>query len=301
MWSATLSRDGKKLAYSHGRRVANLWRVPIGDRLATWTDAKQITMDEAFIEFVDVSPDGTRIAVSSDRSGNQDLWVLPVEGGPMEPLTSDPLPEWRPSWSPDGRQVAFYGYRTGIRQIYVMPAGGGPARQITRRGAQSHRPSWSPDGRSITFVSNDQIWVVSLDGGEPRQLTTDPARLNGNPRWSPDGRFIFYSSDAGDGVSRIWKMPATAGQAVAVTKGPGIGHLQWSRSGKVVYFCGVAERDGNLWAVELDSGIERRVTDLRGKRGGLNCDGLATDGKFLYFTWQEDPGDVWVMDVIEDK
>jgi Tol biopolymer transport system component len=301
MRSATLSRDGKKLAYSHGRRVANLWRIPISnDRLATWAEARQVTMDEAFIEFVDVSPDGKQIAVSSDRSGNPDIWVLPIEGGPMDRLTTDSLPEWRPSWSPDGRQFAFYGYRTGHREIYVMPAEGGPARQLTRRGGQSHRPSWSPDGRTIGFVSNEQIWIVPSEGGEPRQLTRDPGTLNVTPRWSPDGRFIFYSSaPAADGVFRIWKMPAAGGRAVPVTRGPGLGHLQFTRSGNTVYFCGVGEREGSVWAVDLDSGTERRVTNFRGRRGGLSTDGLATDGTFLYFTWEEDVGDVWVMDVVE--
>jgi TolB protein len=72
--SAALSPNGTKLAYSRGRRMSNVWRVPIfRDRPATWADAEQLTFDAAFIEFVDVSPDGKRVAVSSDRAGNQDL------------------------------------------------------------------------------------------------------------------------------------------------------------------------------------------------------------------------------------
>ena len=72
-------------------------------RRATWSDAQQLTFDDALVEFLDVSPDGTRLAVSSDRSGNQDLWTLPTLGGEMQPLTDHPTPDWDPSWSPDGK------------------------------------------------------------------------------------------------------------------------------------------------------------------------------------------------------
>ena len=91
MRSVALSRDGKKLAYAQGRKVANLFRVPIlADRQATWADAVQITFDQAFVEFADVSPDGQHLAVSSDRSGSFDLWVFPSGGGDMRQVTSDP-------------------------------------------------------------------------------------------------------------------------------------------------------------------------------------------------------------------
>lgn len=52
---------------------------------------------------------------------------------------------------------------------------------------------------------------------------------------------------------------------------------------------------------ELAQFLERPVTDFRGERGSLGFFGLATDGKYLYFTWQEDTGDIWVMDVIEKR
>ena len=59
--------------------LANVWRVPLAaDRRVTWADARQLTSDEAFIEFVDVSPDGSELFVSSNRRGNQDIWRMPA-------------------------------------------------------------------------------------------------------------------------------------------------------------------------------------------------------------------------------
>ena len=152
--SAAFAPDGKRLAYSRGGRVANVWRVPVlSDRPATWADAEQVTSEHALIEFVDLSPDGKLLAVSSDRRGNQDLWVLPAAGGEMTPLTTDPTPDWNPRWSPDGREMAFYAFRSGNRDIWVMPSRGGPARQLTSHPATDTRPSWSPDGREIVYQS----------------------------------------------------------------------------------------------------------------------------------------------------
>ena len=86
-----------------------------------------------------------------------------------------------------------------------------------------------------------------------------------------------------------------------MTRGPARRDVQWSKNGKAIYFRGFGEREGNLWVVRPDERIERPVTDFKGKRGRPVPIGLATDGKYLYFSWKEDTGDVWVMDVVEDK
>jgi hypothetical protein len=61
------------------------------------------------------------------------------------------------------------------------------------------------------------------------------------------------------------------------------------------------ERAGNLWALSLEDGTERPLTDLRGRPGRLGYQGLTTDGKYVYFRWDEDTGDIWVMDVVQDE
>ena len=174
MRSAAFSPDGSKLAYSLRGTVSTVWRLPIlPDRPATWSDATRVTSERAFIEFVDVSPDGQQLAVSSDRRGNQDLWVLPATGGEMTPLTTDPTPDWSPRWSPDGSQIAFYAYRSGNRDIWVMPARGGPARPLTNHPAIDWFPSWSPpDGREIAFDSQREGETAHLDRRRDGRGTT---------------------------------------------------------------------------------------------------------------------------------
>ena len=205
---AMFSPDGNKLAYSKGRRVANLWRIPIhDDRPATWGDAEQLTFDQAYVEYFDVSPDGDRVMVNSDRAGNSDLWMLPANGGEMVQVTNEPTPEWAPKWSPDGNEVAYYSFQTGNREIWVLPLNGGPARQLTdgkATGTHFYFPEWSPDGREIAFTDFTGVYVVPSKGGEARQLTgLDEGGLTS---WSPDGESLLFQSENG-----LWRVPLIGG------------------------------------------------------------------------------------------
>ena len=219
MREAVFSPDGSRLAYSKGRRVANLWRIRIpkpGDELATWASAEQITFDNALIEFVDLSPDGRNLLFSSDRTGNQDIWKMEVVEGELEQLTTNPTPDWNPMLSPDGEQIVFYSYLSGNRDIWVMPIGGGAARQLTNFEGPDISPSWSPDSKMIAFASNrggnGDIWVLPTDGGRPTRFTKDSAN-DMKPQWSPDGEKIAFLSDRNqDNILNLWMMPATGGE-----------------------------------------------------------------------------------------
>jgi Tol biopolymer transport system component len=290
--SAAFSPDGARLAYSRGGRVSNVWRVPIqSDRPATWADAKQLTSERAFIEFVDVSPDGTLLAVSSDRRGNQDLWLLPAAGGEMTPLTADPTPDWNPRWSPDGREIAFYAYRSGNRDIWVMPSRGGPARQLTSHPAQDMMPAWSRDGHEIAFQSRrdgqNAIWIVRATGGEPRRVTRASAIVD----WSPDGTWLVVLR--GD---QIYRVAREGGEPTLI--GPGY-TPRFSADGQSLYYSVVTGSPENqaLWKLSMADGKVSRLTKLEGRRGRLGYV-FAADAHYLYFTWSEADGDIWVMDVM---
>ncbi len=298
MSEAWMSPDGTKLAYVRGGRVGNAWRIPIlDDRPATWADAEQLTFDAADIHGVGVSPDGTRVVVSSERSGNADLWTLPAGGGEMRQLTTEPTPDWAARWSPDGQQIAFYAYRSGNRDIWMMPAGGGTARQLTTHEADDWGPAWSPDGTEIVFVSQrrgiDDLWIVSIQSGEERLLieSTHPFPW---PEWSPDGRWLAFQSNR-SGRSETWRIPAGGGDPEQLTTG-GSSLTVWSPDGREIYF----RREGQFWALSVETRSERRLTDLTGKVGYLNV-GVSTDGRYLYFPWTSRQGDIWVMDVVDQE
>jgi len=290
---AVFSPDGRQLAYSQGKfRLANVWKVPIfPDRPATWEDSSQVTFDNAFSELLDVSADGTRLLVSSDRAGNQDLWMVPIGGGEMQQLTADPSPDWCPRWSPDGREISFYSFRSGNRDIWVMPSRGGTPRQITQDPARDWYPSWSPDGRELAFVSNRTgaraLWIKSLEGGELRLATEG---FSGHVVWSTDGKWLFVRKRGA-----LWRLPVGGGEAEVLVENVQA-PLAISLDGTSLIF----GRDEDLWMVSLDKKVESQVASLHDQRGDLGQT-LGTDGEYMYFTWNQDLGDIWVMDVVTDE
>jgi Tol biopolymer transport system component len=300
--SAAFSRDGTKLAYTRGGRVANVWRVPIlADRAATWTDARQVTSEHAEIETLDVSPDGQLLAISSDRRGNKDVWLVPVTGGAMTQLTTDPTPDWSPRWSPDGKEIAFYAYRSGNRDIWVMPAQGGPARQLAAHPGQDWYPSWSPDGREIAFTSvgRSATMLVDAKGGEPRPLFTGTPRAE----WFPDGPWRDWLLVLRDG--RLHRVARQGGEPLPLPfprngRQPALGRLTFDGQSVIFSqgFTGPAA-GRTFWKLSLDDGEVFRLTHLEGRRGSTGS--FAVDRQSLYFTWREDVGDIWVMSVLSDS
>jgi TolB protein len=296
----TFSRDGTKVAYSKGRWVSNVWRVPIlEDRPATWSDATQMTFEQAFIEFVDVSRDGRVLAYSSDRAGNQDLWVGPV-GGDARQVTADPAPDWNPLLSPDGRQLAFYSYRTGDREIWVMPSTGGAATQLTHSRGLDVVQNWSPNGRELAFRSertgDSDIWVMAVDGTQARQVAPHPAG-DYHPSWSPDGQRLAFVSTRG-GRPQLWQVAAAGGEPELLVPAIGLS-ARWSPDGKHIHFAGADQQ--SLWVYDVNDRTQRPITNLFGRRGMLGVQQMpASDGMFLYFTWRDDLGDIWVMDVAQE-
>jgi Tol biopolymer transport system component len=294
MRDAAFARDGAHVAYSQGRRVANVWRVPIlRDRRATWADAQQITADDAYVESIDVSPDGRSLVLTSDRGGTQNLWVVPTIGGELRRLTTGSKFEWGPRWSRDGLRLAFYSFRAGNRDIWTMSAAGGPWTQVTTNRGPDLEPAWSPDDSQIAHLSvaNDVsgLWITRAAGGTSRLVAALPDVLLD---WAPRGDEIAFVSH-----QRLW-IASSDGDTPPrqIAAGP-IAQPRWSKDGARIYGAGAGDREGNLFVVGRDGNGERAVTNLAGRRGMPGPLALATDGAYLYFTWDEDVGDLWVMDV----
>jgi Tol biopolymer transport system component len=104
--------------------------------------------------------------------------------------------------SPDSRKVAYvlrsldeekHRFTT---DIYVADIKTGKSIQMTHHPKNDSSPRWSPDGSKIGFFSNrekrNQIWIISLAGGEAYQLTKLKDGASGSIRWSPDGQKIAF-------------------------------------------------------------------------------------------------------------
>lgn len=179
------------------------------------------------------SPDGTKIAFTSDRDafflGELDIYVIDVDGGDPRRLTDAPGSHSDPAWSPDGTKIAFASDRNGDFEIYVMNADGGdPVRLTDAVGADSD-PAWSPDGTKIAFTShrdgNAEVYVMNADGSNPVNLTNHPGS-DSDPAWSYVNEFlgvleprIAFTTDR-DGNLEVYAMDPDGSDPVNLTNDP---------------------------------------------------------------------------------
>jgi hypothetical protein len=143
------------------------------------------------------SPDGTRIAFTSDRDGVRAIHVMNEDGSDVVRLTNTTTANYRPAWAPDGRRIAFVSERDGNPEVYVMNADGTDQRRLTTNPAADVDPAWSPDGSRIAFSStrdaNAEIYTMHADGSGVTRITAN-AVSDVHPDWSPNGRLAFSST-----------------------------------------------------------------------------------------------------------
>jgi TolB protein len=182
------------------------------------------------------SADGSRIAFSSSRTGNPEIWLADASGGNLHKLTEFKGPNVGPTFNPrTGAQIAWVSGRTGLPQIYTMDIDGSNVQRITD-GGYAVSPSWSPNGQLLAFSWNrkygpgdpggDDIHVIDLASKDYLQITHESGS-NDFPTWAPDGRHIAFQRTIG-GHTEIWSMLADGTQQQQLTHSGNNSMPNWS-------------------------------------------------------------------------
>jgi Tol biopolymer transport system component len=195
--SFALSRDGRQLVFARGGTDVDIWRLDV----RTPEESQRIAPSTLWEGGPAYSPDGKRIAFSSNRAGSREIWVADASGDNAQQLTrfGGPVPG-SVRWSPDSRLIAFDGRPGGNSDVFIVPADGGTLRQLTNTRGEDARPAWSPDGASLYFASDrsgrSEIWRMQADGSAATQITR-----NGGTVAVPsvDGAWLYYKRDASTG------------------------------------------------------------------------------------------------------
>jgi serine/threonine-protein kinase len=302
----SVTTDGRRLAYSAFTQTANVWavRVPNGPPVSART-ARPVTTGNQIIESFDVSPDGKWLAFDSDRNGNQDIFRVPLAGGPEEQVTTDSGDDFQPHFSPDGTEIGFHAFRSTSRDLFVVPSTGGEQRPVVATPAQDRDPGWSPDGRRMSFSSDitgrSEIYTVAREGGgwgKPVQLTRTGGIF---PFWSPDGRFIAYGWTRGvelvspaDG--KVRPLPLTGpltGKAIDAFA------FTWAPDSRSLYTV-----VGNstipyqvLWSVPIDGRPPRPVVEFDDPLTSFGRGAFVAHDSTIYLTQLRSESDVWVAEL----
>ncbi|HMB71776.1 MAG TPA: hypothetical protein VKU85_20865, partial [bacterium] len=255
-------------------RRTNAWRIAIltvalGTLGSSATASAQITETQLTTVGADRnpawSPDGTEVLFDSDRSGNRDLWVIPVTGGTATRLTFNAGADIQPDWSPDGSAQVFSAVVGGsAADLYTRPSAGGPTVILdSDSGNVDGLPSWSPDSSLIAYVKGSDIYIIPAGGGTPVQLTTDPA-TDTHPTWSPDGSQIAFQSDRSGNVD-VWVIPSSGGTATQLTFDPSAdGSPDWSPDGSRIAFQSGRGGSNDIWVIPAGGGAAEQVTSSVG-------------------------------------
>jgi TolB protein len=205
----------------------------------------------------------SRIAFVSDRSGNNDIFLMDPDGANVSRLTATPDNEMVPSWAPSGRQIAYIRVSDQQTTLWVMSADGSNPRQLAD-SARAYRPAWSPDSHRLAFVSdrdgNLEIYTVAATGGTPERLTRDPSD-DYAPSWSPDGGWIAFVSTR-QGGSSLYLMRLDGSSLVRLTHTASDTEPYWSPDGRAIAFVSFKDDDFSLNIINPNGTDLRRVTGI---------------------------------------
>jgi Tol biopolymer transport system component len=205
------------------------------------------------------SPDGTKFAFASRRSGTFDIYVMNADGTGTQRITSTKESDSHPTWSASGERLAFA--REG--DIYTVGADGSGEARISDPTAEESDPAWSPDGAWIAYVRRQpgtparEVWLMRPDGSNRHAVTSQGARIF-TPAWSPDSMRIVFSSNAETGVYTLYTVGADGkGLRNVVRTVEDNFEPSWSPDGTRIAY----QEAGAIFTVELGGGDVEKLTD----------------------------------------
>jgi Tol biopolymer transport system component len=298
--SVSASRDGSRVVATVASSTAGLWRVPIGDRVATDSDVEPYALPTARA----VAPrfGGGSLFYLSRRGAGDGLWRH--RDGQAADISNDAdgaLSE-PPAVSPDGRRVAVVVRQQGKWRLSLRSAEGtGPRTlpasfDVQTSGGQG-TIDWSPDGSWIVAAGSDDrgpgLFKIPADGGDPVRLVTGPAL---NPVWSPDGKLIVYA-----GALRAGQVPllgvtpeGTPVKLPELKARIGGGHRFLRDSSGLIFL--PQNQSLDFWRVDFATGATRPITRLS-SQGSLHTFDIKPDGKFLVFDRTREQSDIVLIDL----
>jgi Tol biopolymer transport system component len=295
--SLAASADGRRLVLTLASQKRTLWRLRIADSRSEVPAAARISLTTNtgfsprlgpnYLLYVSATGTSESIWKLADGTGTE-LWSgqgARVFGGP--------------AISSDGRYIAFSVQQHGQTLLYVMQADGTNARVVADSLDLLGAPAWAPDGQSITSAANDHgvphLFRVPVNGRSPalflQEYSVDPA-------WAPDGRFLVYS---GPDIGTRFSVKAATAKAAAhplpdLTLTRGARHLTLLAGGRSLMFLRGEMQHKNLWIIDLDTGVERQLTNLPPDFDIRDFD-IAPDGREVVLERAEERSDVVLLDL----
>src|SRR5262245_38929752 len=218
---AGISPDGATIAFVSG---GDIWEVP-----TRGGDARLLVSHPATESRPLFAPDGRRLAFTSTRTGNGDVYVVSLADGELTRLTFDDAAELVTGWSADGKLVYFSSTSheiSGLNDVYrVAATGGTPMPLAADRYTTEYFAAPAPAGDAIAITARanagsqwwrkghshldeSEIWIVKDAAAPTYQPVTKGGAKDAWPMWSGDGKTLYFMSDR-SGAQNIWSASPT--------------------------------------------------------------------------------------------
>ena len=211
----TLSPDGETLAFAW---AGDIWRVKTSGGVA-----RRLTLHLAEDAHPRFSPNGKRIAFSSERDGTPQVWTMKSSGGDLKQVTFHSEGGVAEAWYPNGRDLLVYGDRDGFWRYadrFMKVSATKRAAERMLFDAYGEEGSLSPDGKKLLFVRegerwwrkgyqgarSSQIWMYDIDAEDFEEVLNMETGCF-FPVWKPDGSGFYYcgSQGAKNGARNLWE------------------------------------------------------------------------------------------------
>ncbi len=220
------------------------WEIYLSQFVNDIGAISRLTTGGAFDGEPRLNPGCTRVVFTSDRDGNDELYIMDISGNNLSRLTWNEAEDYAPSWSADGSKIAFVSKRDGNNEIYSMKADGSGSQRLTLTAEPEFSPAFSPDGAQIAWVRavDDQYGIIFLakpDGTQAHAIS--PAlRFVGDLAWSADSTRLAFDYDSdGNGWNELGLIHADgSGLTNLYNPGAEVDALagSWSIKGVRLYF-----------------------------------------------------------------
>jgi Tol biopolymer transport system component/DNA-binding winged helix-turn-helix (wHTH) protein len=253
-----------------------------------------------------LSPDGRTVAfIRATTQGAEEIYIVPLEGGPARRLTSDGNRIGNIMWAADGRRIIFASRRGGTlsNRLWNVSVYGG---DIEPETIYPNIGVLSPNGRRVAFdrfegTNPPSIWRSELSGPGGRVLSQTKiiasALYDGQPQLSPDQTKIVFSSSR-SGESEIWTSDADGSNPVQLTSFGGelAGTPRWSPDGKWVVFDRRPGKHSQIYVIDPDG---RNMHAITSGEYEDSVPSWSRDGQWIYFgsmrtaewqIWKQKPG-----------
>ena len=145
------------------------------------------------------SPDGSKIAFISDRTGEEEVWIVPQDGSkkPEQLTTGGKAFRYGLEWAPDGKHIVFPDKNGDVWLLTVED------KKLEKIAGSKHGTpggfEWSPRGNHLAFTMNatngvSGVYIWSLADKQVRKVTSDYFNAT-SPAWDPDGNYLYFFSD----------------------------------------------------------------------------------------------------------